>query len=75
MGAQQTSSRIMSQICDDVGHSGFDGDDMLDMQTRIGSYSSLQKRLSSPREPPTKENLKVFYRDNENVLYADLQGD
>lgn len=53
MGANQATPgggaphRLMTQISDDIALPGFDGDDMIDLQTRIGSYSSLKRRLSS----------------------------
>ena len=53
MGASQANSyshqelRLPNQISQDIRTAGFDGDDVIDMQMKIGSLSNLKRRLSS----------------------------
>ena len=80
MGAQQGNNRIISQIGDDIGTVGFDGDDMLDMQTRIGSYSSLQRRLtgegfSNVQSPNKPMKIGMGGKHTKEDLFNDLQSD
>ena len=53
--------------------SGFDGGDMLDMQNRIGSYSSLKRRLSGANVEvsPSIEKLSKF-KSSDDSLYGEL---
>ena len=68
--------RLMTQIGEDFGAAGgFEGDDMLDMQMHIGSYKSLQRRLSSVAEQK-KTNQQIKELSGKQSLTRDeLFGD
>ena len=62
---------LMARICEDIGAGG--EDEMIDMQARIGSYSSLQRRLTEAKNVSytTKEESYLFgdlFPGNELVL-------
>ena len=61
---ERNSVPLMTQICEDIG-SGFE-DEMIDMQARIGSYRSLQRRLTST------DNKKAFCDAKDDLLFGDL---
>ena len=60
---QHQDLHLPNQISDDIGKLGFDGDDVLDMQMRIGSYSGLKRRLN------TMEGERL---PKEDTLFSDL---
>lgn len=54
----------MTRICEDIGAGG--EDEMIDMQARIGTYKSLQRRLTSTE----LKNASCAGKDD--VLFEDL---
>ena len=67
MGANQGTSRLMAQISDDSANIGFDGDDVLDMQQRIGTVSSLKRNLAC-----SKADDATKFSGHEDIFAEDL---
>lgn len=65
----------MTLFADDVANAGFDGDDMLDMQNRIGPLNSVKQRLSCVVVEPDsgiKGALKTPTGKTKDSLFGDL---
>ena len=61
----------MTQISDDIGN-GFE-EDMLDMQGTIGSYRSLQRRMTLQSTKQSLAPVRGKYLAEENIdLFGDL---
>ena len=55
---------LMTRICEDIGAGG--EDEMIDMQARIGTYKSLQRRLTS------SDMKNASCAGKEDALFEDL---